>query len=131
MFDKIVKAGFLAVLVVCFMAGNVLRAEVKTIEEMGKKIIVEAEGKLTWVKMTNFPDNPWKELTLVDAQENIIAILIGAKVGEILEKEGETVKVKGLLKPEMAVQAKKVPVIEIQEFKLLSEEIEDIEEIEE
>jgi predicted nucleotidyltransferase len=110
----------LFVLLCCsFMIGNVLGESLEVIQERGKMMLAEAEGKLVWIKMTNFPNNPWKELVLLDEEENIVAILIGEKVEEILDKEGEIIKVKGLLKPEMRVKGEKVPVIEVREIELL------------
>jgi hypothetical protein len=83
--------------------------------------LMEVKGKLTWVKMTNFPDNPWKELVLVDeGNDQILAILIGTKVEELLEKEGAKIAVKGLPKPEMTVKGEKVTVIEVKEIEYLN-----------
>jgi hypothetical protein len=82
--------------------------------------LMEAKGILQWVKMTNFPDNPWKELAIVDENEGeIIAILIGTKVEELLDKEGVHIVVRGLPKPEMSVKGKKVTVIEVKQIEFL------------
>lgn len=95
---------------------------IRILEYKNKKITVEAEGKLVWVKMTNFPTVPWKELCLMDktGKREIIAVLIGSKVESLLkDKEGRFVKVRGLLKPEIWVWGRKTPVIEVDDFFLL------------
>lgn len=92
---------------------------IKILEYKNKRIVVEAEGKLILVKMTNFPTVPWKELCLVDKEKKIIAVLIGSNVQSLLNKEGRFVKVRGLLKPEMWVWGNKTSVIEVVEAILL------------
>ena len=83
------------------------------LEYRNKKILVEAEGKVQWIKMTNFPSVTWRELALVNEDNKVIAILIGNGAKAIQEKEGEKIKVKGLLKPHMWREGKKVSVIEL------------------
>ena len=84
--------------------------------------LMEAKGILQWVKMTNFPDNPWKELAIVDDENEgeVMAILIGTKVEELLDKEGAHIVVRGLPKPEMSVKGKKVTVIEVKQIEFLN-----------
>ena len=94
--------------------------DMKVLKKTDKKGVIEAEGKLMWIRMTNFPNNPWKELALVDEKKAIISILIGKKTEEILDKEGEEIRVKGLLKPKLRVKNKNVPVIEIKEIHFLT-----------
>ncbi|RKY40477.1 MAG: hypothetical protein DRP81_09370 [Candidatus Omnitrophota bacterium] len=93
--------------------------KIRVLEYKNKKIFVEAQGRLTWVKMTNFPDVSWKELALVNKKGEILAILIGNNMQHFWDKGGKVVKVRGLLKPEMWVKGKKTPVIEVKKISYL------------
>jgi len=121
MLGKIAKRSLFALCIFSFIMEGVLGEETGLISKESKVSEVVVEGRLAWVKMTNFPDISWKELALIDEEGMLIAILIGKKVEEILEKEGAKVKIKGLRKPEMIVKGEKTPVIEVREIELLSE----------
>jgi len=122
MFKNVLK-GLLSVCMFSFIIGETIGAEgLKVLSQKGKIIEVEAEGKLTWVKMTNFPNNPWKELALVDEENKPIAILIGKETEKLLDKEGKKIRVKGLKKPEMKIKGESIAVIEVKEIELLEEE---------
>lgn len=121
MLSKIVKGSLFTLCIFSFIMGGVLGEESELASKESKMLEVVAEGRLSWIKITNFPNNPWKELALINKEGVPIAILIGKKVEEILEKEGAKVRIKGLKKPEMMVKGKKTPVIEVKEIEFLSE----------
>jgi len=111
MLKRILLSGFIILSLLLFAEEGI-----RILGYRNKKIMVEAEGKLVWVKMTNFSNIPWKELALVNKDGEILAILIGRSMQRFWDKEGIVVRVRGLLKPEMWVRGKKTPVIEVREI---------------
>ena len=91
------------------------RAELREEEKMK---LIEVQGILVKVKMTNFDWNPWEEYALKDEDGNL-TILIGNKAELLKDYLGRELVVKGLVKPPLSCKGKKTPTIEIKDFTLI------------
>jgi hypothetical protein len=86
--------------------------------EENKTNMIEVQGTLIKVKMTNFDWNPWEEYALKDEGGNL-TILIGKKAELLKEYVGKNLIVKGLLKPPLNCKEKKTTTVEIREFAVI------------
>ncbi len=80
--------------------------------------VIEVQGTLVKVKMTNFDWNPWEEYALKDEDGNL-TILIGKKAELLKDYLGRELVVKGLVKPPLSCKGKKTTTVEIKDFTLI------------
>lgn len=78
--------------------------------------MVEVEGKLTKVKMTNFDWNPWEEYALQTADGRLI-ILIGKKAEELKNLLGKELVVRGEMKHPLKVKGKETATLEVKNIR--------------